>query len=86
MRPLDELVTAVSAAVKAGDADGIPFVLNVRTDAFLKAGDREREAVLLDAIERGQAFLDAGAACVFVPGRLDGSPSGASSPGSVSAR
>jgi 2-methylisocitrate lyase-like PEP mutase family enzyme len=71
MRPLDESVTAVSAAVKAGEAEGIPFVLNARTDAFLKAGDREPEAVLLDAIERGRAFLDAGAACVFVPGRLE---------------
>jgi len=71
MRPLDESVAAVSAAVKSGEAEGIPFVLNARTDAFLKAGDRAPEAVLLDAIERGRAFLDAGAACVFVPGRLD---------------
>ena len=71
MRPLDESVAAVSAAVKAGEAEGIPFVLNARTDAFLKAGDREPEEVLLDAIERGRAFLEAGAACVFVPGRLD---------------
>jgi 2-methylisocitrate lyase-like PEP mutase family enzyme len=71
MRPLGDSLTAVSAAVKAGEAEGIPFVLNARTDAFLKAGDREPEAVLLDAIERGRAFLDAGATCVFVPGRLD---------------
>lgn len=70
MRPLDESVAAVSAAVKAGDAEGIRFVLNARTDAFLKAGDRDPEAVLADAIERGRAFLDVGAACVFVPGRL----------------
>ena len=26
---------------------------------------------LAEAIERGRAFLDAGAACVFVPGKLD---------------
>ena len=71
MRPLGESVAAVSAAVKAGEAEGIRFVLNARTDAFLKAGDRDPEAVLVDAIERGRAFLDAGAACVFVPGRLD---------------
>lgn len=71
MRPLGESVDAVSAAVKAGEAEGIAFVLNARTDAFLKAGDRDPEAVLADAIERGRAFLDAGAACVFVPGRLD---------------
>ena len=73
MRPLGESVAAVSAAVKAGEAEGIRFVLNARTDAFLKAGDRDPEAVLVDAIERGRAFLDVGAACVFVPGKLDAS-------------
>ena len=30
-----------------------------------------RAEVIADAIERGRAFLDAGAACVFVPGLLD---------------
>lgn len=73
MRPLDQSVAAVGAAVKAAEAEGIRFVLNARTDAFLKAGDRDPKAVLADAIERGRAFLDVGAACVFVPGRLDAS-------------
>ena len=71
MRPLGESVAAVDAAVKAGEAEGIRFVLNARTDVVLKAGDRDPEAVLAEAIERGRAFLDAGAACVFVPGKLD---------------
>jgi 2-methylisocitrate lyase-like PEP mutase family enzyme len=71
MAPLADAVGAVTAAVKAGEAEGVPFVLNARTDAFLRAGDRERDAVVADAIERGRAFLDAGAACVFVPGLLD---------------
>lgn len=71
MKPFDEAVAAVAAAVKAGDAEGVPFALNARTDAFLHAGDRDREAVMADAIERGRAFLDAGATCVFVPGRFD---------------
>jgi 2-methylisocitrate lyase-like PEP mutase family enzyme len=71
LKPLDEAVAAVAAAVKAADAEGIPFVLNARTDVYLKAGDRDREQLLADAIERGRAFLDAGASCVFVPGRLD---------------
>ncbi len=71
MRPLPAAVEAVTAAVKAGEAEGVPFVLNARTDAFLRAGDRDRDAVLAEAIERGRAFLDAGAACVFVPGLLD---------------
>ncbi len=71
MAPLAAAVGAVTAAVKAGEAEGVPFVLNARTDAFLRAGDRDRGAVVADAIERGRAFLDAGAACVFVPGLLD---------------
>ncbi len=71
MQPLDRSVAAVEAAVEAGEAEGVPFVLNARTDAFLKAGDRDPADVLADAIERGRAFLGAGAACVFVPGKLD---------------
>jgi 2-methylisocitrate lyase-like PEP mutase family enzyme len=71
MRPLDEAVAAVSAVVKAGSDEGVPFVLNARTDAFLQAEGRDHQDVLADAIERGRAFLEAGADCVFVPGKLD---------------
>lgn len=72
MRPFDEAVANVRAAVAAAEAEGVPaFALNARTDAFVKAGDRDPAAVLRDAVERGKAFLDAGAACVFVPGKLD---------------
>ncbi|MDP9398705.1 MAG: isocitrate lyase/phosphoenolpyruvate mutase family protein [Actinomycetota bacterium] len=71
MRPLPEAVAGVEAVVRAGAAEGVPFVLNARTDAFLRTGDRDREEVLADAVQRGRAFLDAGAACVFVPGLLD---------------
>jgi 2-methylisocitrate lyase-like PEP mutase family enzyme len=71
MKPLPDAVAAVTAMVKAGEAAGVPFVLNARTDAFLKAGDRDRKDVIADAVQRGRAFLDAGAACVFVPGLLD---------------
>jgi 2-methylisocitrate lyase-like PEP mutase family enzyme len=55
----------------AAEAEGIDFVLNARSDAFLRAGDRDPAAVLADAIERGRAFLDVGATNVFVPGLLD---------------
>ena len=71
MRPFDDAVAAVDAAVSAGAAEGVDFILNARTDAFLKAGDRDPEAVLTDAIARGRAFLDVGATCVFVPGVKD---------------
>ncbi len=71
MKPLAEAVAAVEAVVAAGEAEGVPFVLNARTDAFVKAGDRPRADVVADAVERGKAFLEAGATCVFVPGKLD---------------
>ncbi len=70
MKPLAEAVAAVEAVVKAGEAEGVPFVLNARTDAFVKAGDKPRDAVVAEAIERGKAFLEAGAPVVFVPGAL----------------
>jgi 2-methylisocitrate lyase-like PEP mutase family enzyme len=71
MRPLAEAVAAVTAVVKAGSDEGVPFVLNARTDAFLRGQGRAPADVLADAIERGRAYLEAGADCVFVPGKLD---------------
>ena len=71
MKPLDEAVAAVAAVVKAGEAEGIRFVLNARTDAFVRGKDRDPADVLADAVTRGKAYLDAGAPVVFVPGKLD---------------
>ena len=71
MKPLPDAVRAVEAAVAAGAAAGVPFVLNARTDTFLEPGDRDPETVVSDAIERGRAYLDAGASTFFVPGKLD---------------
>jgi 2-methylisocitrate lyase-like PEP mutase family enzyme len=71
MRPLAESVAAVRDSLRAADAEGVPFVLNARTDAYLLAGDRDREEVFGDAVERGRAFLGEGAGCVFVPGVRD---------------
>jgi len=71
LKPLDEAVATVEAIVAAGSAEGVPFVLNARTDAFVRAGGRPVEESVADAIERGRAYLDAGADLVFVPGILD---------------
>ena len=72
MKPLDEAVAAVSAVVRAAGAEGVPsFVLNACTDAFVRGRDRDPADVLADAVERGKAYLDAGAPVVFVPGPLD---------------
>ncbi|MGW4488691.1 isocitrate lyase/PEP mutase family protein [Amycolatopsis sp. NPDC004368] len=71
MKPLADSVKAVEAAVAAAQKAGVDFVLNARTDAFVKAGDRDPAEVLEDAIVRGRAYLEAGASNFFVPGLLD---------------
>lgn len=71
LAPLKESVANVEAIIRAGEAEGVPFVLNARTDAFVRAEGRPVEESVADAIERGRAFLDAGADIVFVPGVLD---------------
>jgi 2-methylisocitrate lyase-like PEP mutase family enzyme len=69
MKPLDEAVVAVEAVLAAGRDAGIDFVLNARTDAFVRASpDADRGQSVQEAIRRGQAFLEAGAPVVFVPG------------------
>lgn len=71
MLPLPQAIARMKQAADAGAAEGIDFVLNARTDAFLLAADRDPREVLESAIERGRAYLEVGAACIFVPGLLD---------------
>lgn len=71
LAPLADSVAAVEAVIAAGAAEGVPFVLNARTDAFVRAGDRPRAESIEDAITRGRAYLAAGADLVFVPGILN---------------
>jgi 2-methylisocitrate lyase-like PEP mutase family enzyme len=69
MKPLDDAVAAVEAVLRAGRDAGIDFVLNARTDAFVRAAKgADRGELLAEAARRGQAFLEAGAPVVFVPG------------------
>ena len=69
MKPLDDAVAAVEAVLRAGRDAGIDFVLNARTDAFVRAPrDADRGDVLAEAVRRGRAYLAAGAPVVFVPG------------------
>src|SRR4051794_18446459 len=71
LKPLDDAVAAVEAVLRAGRDAGIDFVLNARTDAFVRAGkDADRSALLAEAVTRGQAYLAAGAPVVFVPGAV----------------
>ena len=62
-RPLDEATERVRAAAATG------LVVNARTDVFLR--ERDHAKVLDDALERGRAYLDAGAECFFAIGVSD---------------
>ncbi|OOQ89990.1 carboxyphosphonoenolpyruvate phosphonomutase-like protein [Penicillium brasilianum] len=64
LRPLDEAVARVRTVVEAAREAGCPdFALNARTDVLFQDGK-----TLEDALERGRAFLEAGAWTVFVWG------------------
>ena len=71
LAPFAESVAAVEAVVRAAEAEGVAFQLNARTDAFVRGGDQPLEEKIENAIARGRAFLEVGAALVFVPGVLD---------------
>ena len=71
MKPLEESVAAVEAVVRAGHDAGIDFVVNARTDAFVRAAkDADRDQLIKEAVDRGRAYLEAGAPVVFVPGAV----------------
>lgn len=64
--------TARIRAIKAVAADeGIPLVLNARTDLFLGTDPASHEGYLAEALERETAYAEAGADCFFVPGLTD---------------
>jgi 2-methylisocitrate lyase-like PEP mutase family enzyme len=62
---VDEATARIRAARAAADAAGVPLVINARTDVFT-IGTPRAEA-LDESIRRGNAFLAAGADCIFVP-------------------
>jgi 2-methylisocitrate lyase-like PEP mutase family enzyme len=63
--PTFDIATAtarVAAARAAGDATGIPVVINARVDTLAGGGDWD------DAVARANAYLGAGADCIFFLG------------------
>jgi 2-methylisocitrate lyase-like PEP mutase family enzyme len=59
------------AAIRAmANAYGVPLVVNARTDGYwLKLWDEERR--LQESIDRANAYRQAGADCLFVPGAVE---------------
>ncbi len=65
--PLPEQIARIQAARRAAQAAGIHLVINARTDAYWQAGIESAEA-MRNTLERGKAYLQAGADCIFIPG------------------
>ena len=70
LEPLALQVGKITTIIKAATKAGVRVVLNARTDVFLR-GLGAPDARLGIAVERGKAYLAAGADCVFVPGIHD---------------
>jgi 2-methylisocitrate lyase-like PEP mutase family enzyme len=66
LRDAEDAAGRVAAARERADREGVPIVINARTDVFLRGADDPEAAIL-----RGQAYAQAGADCIFVPGVLD---------------
>jgi 2-methylisocitrate lyase-like PEP mutase family enzyme len=67
---LDLAVARIRAGKAEADRLGVKFVLNARTDPYL-VGYGDAAANFAEAVRRANAYLAAGAACVYVPGPGD---------------
>ena len=68
--PLEVQVERIAAVRAAAQQARVPVVLNARIDVFLR-GDGELKSRVGEAIERGSAYLAAGADCVYPIGLID---------------
>ena len=64
---LEEQVARIRSVRKITEKLKIHFVINARTDAFWERGAEPTQA-FKNTLERGRAYLAAGADCIFVPG------------------
>lgn len=70
LKPIPEAARQVEAIMRVAEQEGVEFTLNARTDAFHLNRDAAPGDNLAVAIERGRAYLEAGAPVVFVPAIL----------------
>jgi 2-methylisocitrate lyase-like PEP mutase family enzyme len=65
LKEIKQQAEIIRAIRQAGDATGIPFFINARTDAFLH-GKGDEATRLREAVERATAYREAGADGIFV--------------------
>lgn len=67
---LEEQVTRIRAVRSTAEKLKVHLVINARTDAFWFKG-QDPDKAMQNTLERGKAYLEAGADCIFVPGLRD---------------
>jgi 2-methylisocitrate lyase-like PEP mutase family enzyme len=65
--PLAEQIDRIKRVRKLGEKMKIHLVINARTDAYWQKGVSP-EAAMSNTLDRGRAYLQAGADCIFIPG------------------
>lgn len=71
LRPIDAASARLRAAREAADASGVPIVINARVDSWMQHDGTDATARLADAVRRAQAYLAAGADCIYPIGLAD---------------
>lgn len=71
LRPLAEQAERIQAVREAAEKRGMHLVINARADSFFADGFTSDEERLEDVIARSNAYLQAGADCVYPIGRGD---------------
>ena len=68
---LEQQVERIEAIREVGEREGLPLVINARTDVYLRQVG-EPEGRFEETVRRANAYTAAGADCIFVPDATDG--------------
>jgi 2-methylisocitrate lyase-like PEP mutase family enzyme len=68
---LEQAAAKVAATREAAEQAEVDLTINARTDVFLGGARQDDIEARSEAVRRGNAYLAAGADCVFVPGAVE---------------
>lgn len=72
LRSVSEQVERIRQVRRSAEATGAPFFVNARVDVFLQpSGEPHGDVLLATAVARAQAYTEAGADGIFLPGLAD---------------
>ena len=71
LHPIAAQVDRIAAIRAMAEDEGVPLVLNARTDLFLGTDPARHPDFIAEAAEREAAYAEAGADCFFIPGLTD---------------